>query len=877
MQVRTRRGVTRLASRRGAGCGGTGDSAAPLRFTSGNFLVGLRHASVAGKLPATANWRHRRTRKRRERRTPGDAKSAREKTDRATFADGMMQRPLPFVRLRASHIMKSPTRFRPAAATAVLLAVSLGLASAASAASADLAVPAVVRGITVLPDKAPDCSSLKAIAASVTRGLQSNDQKAIAIYNFMRLTHYHRAYPSEPGGVPVLKEINTYGWSLCGGLHAEQSALWRELGWNWRFVGWPGHTTVEAQYDGRWHYLDVFLKFYAWMPDPNRPGGRTIAGQDDLAANPQELVLDAFVLDPARKVAYARGNEFDLRGDKANWQAPAFLTCGDDLAGVVAGVKARSRAGSPEGWAGMNHATGNYSADVSLAPGFALTSSWDKRADAWYWPGSKVPPSHTCGDKEIRNSPEKGPIAEPYLASDWNSESYASGQLVFRPDFSSAAVLRSFATVENTKVAGGALVAADPAQPARVTVLLQSPYVLTQAGGTADGVEQCEVSLDGGKVWKPAKLADFGKIVSGQVTARVRLTFRTLKDLRLEATVQNNPFALPFLSPGKNEISVAVADPAALGENRLVVTYAYRPGARRRSYEQLFLAGKEIARAHDASWDTTPTVVQKVFTARDLPAKFDLDVPTPKGQHAVFPRMVFVRREVLAPGQSPLPLPADAHPPQSQPGDELKTLPNPLHVGTQPPPPRVVRPLKTVTLPLVPGNFVTRSGEPPAANALRWPKTAQEKVDPVAFLIGGELKGLPALKELAGARLVFPVARAHDKAPTKFGATALRAPFVPGAAYDFKQLGDLLGTVILPQLAADAPSWNPAREFKLDVTRHLRAILSGEAKFHGFALRVVPDRGVDDGWTVRVQLPAQPKIFLELDTYTDAPATTAGK
>ena len=127
----------------------------------------------------------------------------------------------------------------------------------------------------------------------------------------MRLTHYHRAYPSEPGGIPVLKEINCYGWSLCGGLHAEQSALWRELGWNWRFVGWPGHTTVEAFYDGRWHYLDVFLKFYAWMPDPKNPGKRTIAGQDDIAADPKALLFDAFVLDKARKVAYLKGNEFE--------------------------------------------------------------------------------------------------------------------------------------------------------------------------------------------------------------------------------------------------------------------------------------------------------------------------------------------------------------------------------------------------------------------------------------------------------------------------------------------------------------------------------------------------------------------------------------
>jgi hypothetical protein len=39
----------------------------------------------------------------------------------------------------------------------------------------------------------------------------------------------------------------------------------------------------------------------------------------------------------------------------------------------------------------------------------------------------------------------------------------------------------------------------------------------------------------------------------------------------------------------------------------------------------------------------------------------------------------------------------------------------------------------------------------------------------------------------------------------------------------------------------------------------------------------VPDRGVDDGWTVRVKLPKQPKVMLELDVYLDTPAEELGK
>ena len=233
------------------------------------------------------------------------------------------------------------TGSRVTLAEAFLLVITVAIAThqVRGADQGSVEPAALVARIKVLPDKSPDCSSLKAMANSVTRDCRTNDQKAIAIYNFMQLTHYHRAYPSEPGGIPVLKEINVYGWSLCGGLHSEESALWRELGWDWRFVGWDGHTTVEAGYDGRWHYLDIFLKFYAWMPDPAAPGGRTIAGEDDLNRNAGALIRNAFVLDPARKCVYAKSNQFTSNGETANWRAPAFLCCGDELEGVISGLK----------------------------------------------------------------------------------------------------------------------------------------------------------------------------------------------------------------------------------------------------------------------------------------------------------------------------------------------------------------------------------------------------------------------------------------------------------------------------------------------------------------------------------------------------------
>lgn len=729
--------------------------------------------------------------------------------------------------------------------------------------------PGVIRQIKVLSDQAPDCASLKTIAESVTRGCRNNDEKAIAVYNFMQLTHYHRQYPSEPGGVPVLKEVNCYGWSLCGGLHAEQSAIWRELGWDWRFVGWNGHTTVEAKYDDRWHYLDVFLKFYAWMPDGK--GGRILAGEDDLNSNAQTLIQDAFALDEGRRCVYTKDNPFVMNGAKANWRAPEFLACGDTIADLIGGLKTHRGRDRSEGWAGINHANGSYSADVNLAPGFSLENTWDPMPDAWYWAGQKTAPAHSCGGhKDTRNDPGFGMVLEPYVNSK-PARSYGNGILAFAPDFSNDALLKSFASTENVKFVGHALVPAEAGKPASVVFSLASPYILTKAKGEAVGADKVEVSADDGKTFKVADLKDFSAAVKGQIAALVKVTFSdALKALKLEAIVQNNPGALPYLSPGKNVVTVSVADPQTLGENKLVVTYAYRLGSRAKSFEQLCDAGKEIARQHDAKWSEVVTCVQRIFAAKDLPATFEIDCPTPKGRYPVYPRMMFLRREVIAPGSKPLPLPVAVVEANVGPDDELMTLPNPFLVGTETPPPIKPRAVKTTQFPLKYVHYVDEKGEVSNHGTLRWPKNRGEdgKVLAGAVIVMGELAGLPA-KGLAAARLCVPVAQAHNKAAGKLGAVFLKQSVEPGKACDVKALVETAATTILPKQPDDVPEDKPAKFFVIDVTRAIKGVASGETKFHGLALRMVPDRGTDEGWTILCDVSTADQVYLEVDEYAN--------
>ncbi len=749
---------------------------------------------------------------------------------------------------------------------------SLTIALAAVSALAGDAGPGLAKQIKVLPDLAPDSSSLHSIIATITRGCKTNDEKAIAIYNYCMLTNYHLAYPSEPGGIPALKEINCYGWSLCGGLHTVESALWIEAGWGHRYVGWNGHTTVEANYDGRWHYLDIFLKFYAWEPDGK--GGRTIASEDDLNRNSDALIRNAFVLDSGRGCVYAKDNQFIQSGEHANWRAPAFLSCGDTISDVIGGLKTHHAGSAEAGWAGINHDTGSYSTDVNLSPGMSLTNTWDpaKSRDDWFWAAAHNAPGHTCPNyKDTRNDPAYGLILEPYVNARPRAVTPTASSLsilIFPTTHFSSHSPRL--TISNTPITPSYRRIAS--RPGSVIVAMESPYIISgRSNGVADGAEKIEISVDDGKSFAPVEFEKLGAAAKGKMKTLVRITFtQALKSLSLSIDVQNNPGALPYLSPGRNIVAVSCADPKSLGESKLVVTYAYRLGSRSKSFDQLCDQGKQIAKQADAKWSDTIVYAQKSFAATDLPGQLEIDCPTPKGAWPVYPRMMFIRREVIAPGSSPLPMPSGAIAALPASPDELQSLPNPFLIGTETPAPVKERAIRTVRIPLKYVQFCDENGQVSDTGLLAWPKAAAEngKVIEGAVEYGGELKDLPPLKSIAAARLVVPVVSGHNKAAQKIAVVFLDAPVEKGKACDFKNLDNTAGTAIIPIQPGDAPEYKPTKAVSIDVTGAVKSISRGDSKFNGLAVRVVPDRGIDDGWTVRCRLSTD-SASLEIDKFAD--------
>ena len=215
-----------------------------------------------------------------------------------------------------------------------------------------------------------------------------------------------------------------------------------------------------------------------------------------------------------------------------------------------------------------------------------------------------------------------------------------------------------------------------------------------------------------------------------------------------------------------------------LGDGKLVVTYAYKLGARSKSFDQLCDEGKEIARQHNAKWSEVTTYVQKTLTKADLPAKIEIDCPTPKGQYPVYPRMISMRREVISASSLPLPVPVGAVEAKPAAADELQELPNPFLIGSETPVPVKTRPTKTVKIPLDYLQYCDEKGMVAEKGLIAWPKNAGEKgkVIESAVEYSGELNGLPAVKNISAVRLVVPVVSGHNKAGAKVGVVLLDRP-----------------------------------------------------------------------------------------------------
>jgi hypothetical protein len=128
-----------------------------------------------------------------------------------------------------------------------------------------------------------------------TRNATTDHERALAIFNWLLTHQWHLMSPQEwcqPGRVPgrklddyemVVFDANrgrfSYGYGLCGTVHAWNEAYWAAAGYPARRRAFPGHSNSEVLVDGQWRMYDTDMAGIIF----NRDG--SVAGYDDIISD----------------------------------------------------------------------------------------------------------------------------------------------------------------------------------------------------------------------------------------------------------------------------------------------------------------------------------------------------------------------------------------------------------------------------------------------------------------------------------------------------------------------------------------------------------------------------------------------------------------
>lgn len=121
-----------------------------------------------------------------------------------------------------------------------------------------------------------DWSTVEKMAAEITRGCRTDEEKALAIFNWVRLNGDHQYSGDIQSLNPVLL-FNVFAYGICAYFASAQTALARAAGLEARVWEIYRHTVSEIFYDGRWHLLDPDMQLFYLNKD-----NRTIAAIEDL-------------------------------------------------------------------------------------------------------------------------------------------------------------------------------------------------------------------------------------------------------------------------------------------------------------------------------------------------------------------------------------------------------------------------------------------------------------------------------------------------------------------------------------------------------------------------------------------------------------------
>jgi hypothetical protein len=378
--------------------------------------------------------------------------------------------------------------------------------------------------------------TIEQCVARATAGKTEPQDKAVALYLWMLTHQYHLMSPqewNEPGKVPDTKKDTSdmivydanrarfsYGYGLCGTVHAWNEPYWKALGMNARRRSFPGHTNSEIEYNGGWHTFDTDMAGLVFRKDG------VVAGYEDIIKDLSCLDVDR---SPLPRYPFAWPVDFNAMKD---------------------GWKQVAKGGQ---WYKMyNAGYAGLPGIVQLRSGETFTRYFDRDhfggpEKRRFWHNQKGGPFRdwtfvNMGEPEHRGA----------KSNNQGNASYCNGEFVYRPHLTSAAYQEGVAQQTPNLVAGDASPRLRSKDGAAASVTFQhfSPYVI--AGCPADGSNpmggpatgglivsgqsvgpvRLEVSADQGQTWKDAGEVqgkfdkDLTDAVKGHYGWQVRLSWK---------------------------------------------------------------------------------------------------------------------------------------------------------------------------------------------------------------------------------------------------------------------------------------------------------------------------------------------------------------
>jgi len=454
------------------------------------------------------------------------------------------------------------------------------------------------RGIVVDTDRSINCTSVQTIVDDLTRDCKTDQEKAIAIYNFMVRTvfmdwHSHRPlemirgrllFANDPG-----KYITVYGYCGCGPQAGVQGALCQAAGLKFRHLD-PGfgHVSGEVGWGGKWHWMDV------WLPAYVTDEKGEIYSYDEIMAD---------------RTRFTKA--------KAEGRCPAnFMVNYNADVNAIVNAKNHKPGGEPY--------KPGYVENLILRPGESCTWLWGN-VGKWYSPSGPYLGRHLRGQFPSGPATKFGndhvlkdafPYWEPYKKTiengphPWNNtyyRYYGNAIFVHEPALTARGVEDLGIKLSGVGVADGGGLVLSKAPGGEAEMSFELPYVIADTEiegeakmGVGGGLSFC-FSTDGGKSWllggEVKESGKFGPIsigmpntyeypagsTSGQYKFALRIVFRSnsaktptlLKSLKVTNTTMLNFYSRPWLETGKNAVTVTCQNGQVLAETPLEITWRW--------------------------------------------------------------------------------------------------------------------------------------------------------------------------------------------------------------------------------------------------------------------------------------------------------------